>query len=190
MNSDPQAAEVPQILLAVTGASGAIYARRVLARLLAREARVGLTISEQGLRIAREELGEADDPVRAVLGRADERVLYYPHERFDGPFATGSAGWRAVVIVPCSMGAAGRIAAGVSTDLITRAADVALKERRRLVLAVRETPLNLIHLRNLTTLAEAGAIIASLAPGFYQHPQSIDDLVDFMAERIVGLVEA
>ncbi len=174
-----------QILLAVTGASGAIYARRLLARLLEREDAVGLTLSPMGLQVATEELGAADDPVTLILGRPDTRVVYYPRDQFDGPFATGSQPWQAVVVAPCSMGTVGRIAAGISTDLITRAADVALKERRRLLLLPRETPLSLIHLRNLTALAEAGAIILPPAPGFYQHPQTLDDLVEFVVERML-----
>lgn len=178
--------ETPQVLVAVTGATGAIYARRVLARLLDRSDRVGLTLSVQGRGIVDAELGAADDPVTAVLGRPDPRVIVYPYDRFDGPFATGSQPWQAMVVVPCSMGTVGRIAAGVSTDLITRAADVALKERRRLVLVPRETPFNLLHLRHLTALAEAGAVILPPAPGFYQHPQTLDDLVDFVADRILA----
>lgn len=181
-------ADSPHILLAVTGASGACYARRLLARLLETEATVGLTLSVQGWAVAAEELGAADDPVTLLLGHPDPRVVYYPRDTFDGPFATGSQPWRAMVIAPCSMGTVGRIAAGVSHDLITRAADVALKERRRLVLVPRETPFSLIHLRNLTALAEAGAIILPPAPGFYQHPESIDDLIGFVVERIVQQV--
>ncbi|HOS42626.1 MAG TPA: UbiX family flavin prenyltransferase [Armatimonadota bacterium] len=179
----------PTMLLAVTGASGAIYARRLLGRLIEREAPVGLTLSEQGFVVARAELGmQCDDPVEAVLGQRDGRVVYYPHDRFDSPFATGSQPWDAVVIVPCSMGTVGRIAAGVSNDLITRAADVALKERRQLILVPRETPLSLIHLRNLTALAEAGAVILPPSPGFYDQPQTLHDLVDFVAERIMRAV--
>ncbi|HEY3417657.1 MAG TPA: UbiX family flavin prenyltransferase [Armatimonadota bacterium] len=176
----------PQILLAVTGASGAIYARRVLQRLLERETSVGLTLSDMGTQVAAEEMGSAMDPVELILGQPDARVHYYPHDRFDNPFATGSQPWRAMLIVPCSMGTVGRIAAGVSVDLITRAADVALKEGRRLILVPRESPFSLIHLRNLTTLAEAGARIVPPAPGFYGQPKTIDDLVDFVVERILA----
>lgn len=180
--------QTPQILLAVTGASGAIYARRVLARLLEREACVGLTLSVQGEAVARVELGEAADPVSLVLGRPDPRVTLYARDDFYSPFATGSLPWRAVVVCPSSMGTVGRIAAGVSEDLITRAADVALKERRRLILVPRETPYSLLHLRHLTALAEAGAVILPPAPGFYRHPQTLDDLVEFVVERILGQV--
>jgi len=176
----------PRILLAVTGASGAIYARRVLERLLQHEDAVGLTMSPQGEVVASEELGEAADPVTLVLGHADSRVCFYPPDSFSSPFATGSQLWQAVLIVPCSMGTAGRIAVGMSTDLITRAADVALKERRRLILVPRESPFSLIHLRNLTALAEAGAVIVPPAPGFYQHLQTLDDLINFVVDRLLA----
>ncbi len=176
----------PTILLAITGATGAVYARRLLARLLDTEAAVGLALSTQGHAIVRTELGPAEDPVTAVLGHPDPRVHYYPTDDFTSPFATGSESWRAVAIVPCSMGTVGRLAAGVSQDLITRAGDVALKERRRLLLVPRETPLSLIHLRNLTTLAEAGAVILPPSPGFYTHPQTLEDLVDFVVVRILA----
>lgn len=179
----------PKILLAVTGASGAIYARRTLQRIIDRKECVGLTLSEQGLNVACTELGlEGDDPVEVMLGHQNGRVVYYSHDRFDSPFATGSQAWDAMVIVPCSMGTVGRIAAGVSNDLITRAADVALKERRKLILVPRETPFNLIHLRNLTTLAEAGAVILPPTPGFYDQPQTMNDLIDFVVERILQAV--
>lgn len=100
------------------------------------------------------------------------------------PPASGSHDYEGLVIVPCSMGVVGRIASGVSNDLVTRAADVCLKERRKLVLVVRETPFNLVHLRNLTALSEAGAIVLPAAPAFYNKPRSISDLVDFVADRI------
>jgi flavin prenyltransferase len=176
----------PNILVAVTGASGAIYARRVLACLLERGEAVGLTISTNGRHIAQTELGEISDPVCEVLGHPDPRVHYYPVDDYASPFATGSQDWHAVVIVPCSMGALGRIAAGAASDLISRAADVALKERRTLILVPRESPFNLIHLRNLTALAEAGAIVLPPSPAFYQHPSTLDDLVEFVVKRILA----
>jgi 4-hydroxy-3-polyprenylbenzoate decarboxylase len=179
-------AESPQIFLAVSGASGSRYARRVLQRLLDDGIPVGLTLTRQGQTIATEELGPADDPVSLILGHPDPRVIWYANDDFTSPFATGSQPWRAMVVVPCSMGMVGRMAAGIAHDLITRAADVALKERRRLILTPRETPFSLVHLRNLTTLCEAGAVILPPSPGFYQHPSSIDDLVDFVVARIMA----
>jgi 4-hydroxy-3-polyprenylbenzoate decarboxylase len=161
----------------------------MLQKLIDRKETVGLTLSEQGLAVACAELGlNSEDPAEVMLGHQNGWVVYYPHDRFDSPFATGSQPWETMVIVPCSMGTVGRIAAGVSNDLITRAADVALKERRKLILVPRETPLNLIHLRNLTTLAEAGAVILPPSPGFYDQPQTLHDLVDFVVERILQAV--
>lgn len=176
--------EYPQVLLAVTGASGAIYARVLLARLLEAGVAVGLTMSRYGEQVARAELGDAATPVSLLLGHEDTRVIYYPIDDYSGPFASGSFSWKAVAIVPCSLGTAGRIAAGISNDLITRAADVALKEKRTLLLSPRETPLNLIQLRNLTTLAEAGAIIAPPMPAFYEHPQTIEEMVEQTVARL------
>lgn len=176
--------DYPRVLLAVTGASGAIYARVLLARLLKAEVAVGLTMSRYGEQVAREELGEAAAPVSLLLGYEDARVIYYPVDDYHGPFASGSFKWKAVAIVPCSLGTAGRIAAGISNDLITRASDVALKEKRTLLLAPREMPLNVIQLRNLTTLAEAGAIIAPPMPAFYQHPQTIEEMIEQTVERL------
>jgi len=179
----------PRLLLAVTGATGVLYARRTLIRLLERETSVGLVCSTQGYRVACDELAATGDPVQVILGYPNDRVVCYNRDDFSSPFATGSQPWQTMAIIPCSMGTAGRIASGISTDLITRAADVALKERRRLLLVPRETPFNLIHLRNLTILAEAGAIILPPAPGFYHHPHSFDDLVDFVVERILAVLE-
>ena len=178
----------PRVLLSVTGASGAIYARALLSRLLTVEATVGLTMSRYGEQVLREELGVTDSPLALLAGQEVARVIQYPVDDYHGPFASGSFSWKAVVIVPCSLGTVGRIAAGISNDLITRAADVALKEKRCLLLAPRETPLNVIQLRNMTTLAESGAIIAPLMPAFYQHPTTIDEMVEQLAERLFAAI--
>ena len=106
---------------------------------------------------------------------------------FNAPFASGSSQYDTMIIVPCSMGVVGRIASGVSDDLITRAADVILKERRKLIMVVRETPYNLIHLKNMTLLTETGAMIVPASPSFYSHPQTIEALVDTVIERILDL---
>ena len=164
-----------QIVLAVTGASGACYARRFLARAAALEGvAVHVVLTDTAREIWRHELG-CEPPVGL-----DDR-------RFDAPFCSGSAAADAMVILPCSMGMLGRIAAGTADDAIARMADVQLKERRPLIVVPRETPLNLIHLRNMTTLAEAGAVIAPAAPGFYTRPADLDTLVDSFVARILQL---
>ena len=164
-----------QIVLAVTGASGACYARRFLERAAALEGvAVHVVLTDTAREIWRHELG-CEPPVGL-----DDR-------RFDAPFCSGSAAADAMVILPCSMGMLGRIAAGTADDAIARMADVQLKERRPLIVVPRETPLNLIHLRNMTTLAEAGAVIAPAAPGFYARPADLDTLVDSFVARILQL---
>ena len=164
-----------QIVLAVTGASGACYARRFLARAAALESvTVHVVLTDTAREIWRHELG-CEPPVGL-----DDR-------RFDAPFCSGSAAADAMVILPCSMGMLGRIAAGTADDAIARMADVQLKERRPLIVVPRETPLNLIHLRNMTTLAEAGAVIAPAAPGFYTRPADLETLVDSFVARILQL---
>jgi flavin prenyltransferase len=168
-----------KILVAVTGASGAIYAKRLLEALAAArdpELEVSLCFSANGLAVWRHEIGgEPDLPHQHVLADDDLSCA----------FASGSALWPAVVVVPCSVGRVGRIAAGLADDLIARAADVALKERRKLVLVVRETPLSLIHLENLTTVARAGAVVLPAAPSFYSRPGSIEAVVDTVVARVL-----
>jgi len=173
-----------RLMVAVTGASGAIYARSFLGMVWTHYDRIYLTASENSAVLLEQELGvgSIDDlppePVR-------ERIQILDPNDMTAPPASGSHDYEGLVIVPCSMGTAGRIAAGVSTDLVTRAADVCLKEKRKLILVVRETPLSVIHLRNLTELAETGAVIMPAAPGFYGKPGRIQDLVDFICARIM-----
>jgi len=170
-----------KLVVAVGGASGSIYARRLLDALAAMRARdpaaleVGLCFSSAGNEVWQHELGAVPDYPFTRYGLRD----------FRAPFASGSAGWDAMVVIPCSTGGLARIAHGVSEDLIGRAADVMLKERRKLVLVVRETPLSAIHLENMLKLARAGAIILPANPGFYHHPQSPADLVDFVVARVL-----
>jgi 4-hydroxy-3-polyprenylbenzoate decarboxylase len=181
----------PAVVIAVTGGSGCLYAQRLIERALDHFERVFLTISGHAVRVIQEELGLTIDlqqfrPEELLSPGADAaRVRYYHPRDFDAPFASGSAAPEAMAIVPCSMGTLGRIASGCSDDLITRAADVMLKERRKLILVPRETPFGLIPLRNMVTLTEAGAIILPAAPGFYHRPQSVMDLVDFVVFRIL-----
>ncbi len=168
-----------KIIIAVTGASGTIYARRTLDALAAAEGigEIALIVSRNGHDVARHE--------RVELTTADPRVKVYSNDDMFAPPASGSSGYDAMVIVPCSMGSAGRIASGVSQDLIGRAADVMLKERRKLITVVRETPLGTIHLRNLTTLSECGAVVLPASPSFYSHPGTIEELCDTVVQRIL-----
>lgn len=175
--------------MAITGASGSIYAVEFLRAVSAVYDRIYLIVSENAQIVMRNELshGIYDGVLNLdaiCAGGADNIEICSPDD-ICAPPASGSVVTDGMVIVPCSMGTAGRIASGISDDLITRAADVCLKERRKLILAVRETPLNLVHLRNLTALTEAGAIILPASPGFYHKPTTIDDLVAFVVARIM-----
>lgn len=171
-----------KIILAVTGASGAIYARKVAVRLLSlpEVGRIALIYSANG-RTVMEFEGER-------LPSDDSRIKVFDNGDMFAPPASGSAGYDAMVIAPCSVGSAGRIAAGISSSLIERAADVMLKERRPLVLVVREAPLSTLHLRNLAALAECGATILPASPSFYSHPADVEELCDTVAARAVELL--
>ena len=171
-----------KLIVGVTGASGAIYAKVLFDTLL--------QISDQ--------LGEVavlfSDTAKGVwsyeLGNSDYEKLpftFYKKDDFYSPVASGSAGFDSMIIVPCSMGTLGRIASGVSNDLMTRAADVMLKERRKLVLVARETPLSLIHINNMKTVTEAGGIICPAAPSFYSHPKTMEELAATVTNRALSL---
>jgi flavin prenyltransferase len=184
------------IAVAITGASGALYAMRTLAALLAAECDVELVISDYGRRLLRDELGDG----AAVDRLATYLVEQYGEETRKGRFtlhsnrdlgariASGSQSCEAMVVVPCSMKTLAGIAHGLSRNLIERAADVMLKEKRPLVIVPRETPLSLPQLRNLVLCAEAGASVLPAMPAFYQKPQTLDDLGDFMAGKILSLL--
>jgi 4-hydroxy-3-polyprenylbenzoate decarboxylase len=173
------------ITFGVTGASGAPYAVRLLRALNEAATPVRLIVSSYGWRLMAEESGiDGVDALRAATGDWSRVELYDSLDRGATP-ASGSAPSAGMVVCPCSMGTLASIAAGTSRNLVERAADVALKERRPLVLVPRETPLSLIHLENMTRLTRAGATVMPAAPGFYNRPQSIDDLVDFVVARIL-----
>jgi 4-hydroxy-3-polyprenylbenzoate decarboxylase len=172
-----------KIIIAITGASGSIYAKRLLEKLEIINAQFDacdLVFSPTAKEIWKYELGTTPDELSG-------RFTIYEKNNFYAPFASGSARYDTMIIIPCSMGTLGRIASGVSDDLITRAADVMLKEREKLILVIRETPYNLIHLKNMTSLTEAGAIILPATPSFYSLPQTIDDLVDTVVNRVLDL---
>jgi flavin prenyltransferase len=176
-----------RVFLGITGASGAPYAARLLEALGAAGCEVGLTASRAGIEVLATELyGEATLPREEVLERfaaGRDGVTVYEVDDYTSPYASGSAKVDAYVVCPCSMSTVGTLAAGAMANLVHRAASVALKERRKLVLVPRETPLSSIHLRGLATLHEAGAVILFAAPGFYHRPESIGDLVDFVVAR-------
>lgn len=173
------------VTLGITGASGAPYAVRLLRALNDSRTPTRLIISTYGLRLLEEESGISSvDELRAATGDWSRVELYDSLDRGATP-ASGSAPSRGMVICPCSMGTLASIAAGTSRNLVERAADVALKERRALILVPRETPLSLVHLTNMTRLTRAGATVLPAAPGFYHRPQSIDDLVDFVVARVL-----
>jgi 4-hydroxy-3-polyprenylbenzoate decarboxylase len=175
------------VFLGITGASGAPYAARLLEALSAADCEIGVCASSAGVEVVATELyGNAklsrDETLARLLEHAPNATLYEPND-WKAPYASGSAKVDAYVLCPCSMGTLGTIASGAMQNLIHRAASVAIKEERRLVLMPRETPLSAIHLRNMLTLREAGATILFLAPGFYNGAESVGDLVDFVVAR-------
>src|ERR1700735_2515984 len=170
-----------KIVVGITGASGAPYARRLL-RLVAllrarKDVELGVCISQTAPEVWALECG---GDLRESIG-----VPIWGARDYKAPFASGSAGWHAMAVVPCSMGTAARIAHGISDTLLTRAADVMLKERRTLIVVPRETPLGLVHLENLTQLARAGATVLPAMPSFYGKPQTLDDAIDTVVGRIL-----
>jgi 4-hydroxy-3-polyprenylbenzoate decarboxylase len=174
------------ITVALTGASGAPYAVRLLLALNAARVPVRLIVSDTGWRLLDEELGIKDErALRDRTGDWSDVVLYDDRDRGATP-ASGSSPSRGMVICPCSMGTLASIAQGTTRSLIERAADVALKERRTLVLVPRETPYSMIHLENMLRLSRAGAVVLPASPGFYHRPQSIDDLIDFVVGRVLS----
>ncbi len=181
-----------ELLIAVTGASGTIYAERLLRAAAAQDLRLGLVITTEGARVAAQELGWAVDfdslQVSGLPREVEGKVLHFHPDDLSARFASGSSAPDAMVVIPCSMGAVGRIAAGLGNDLVSRAADVCLKERRTLVLVARESPMSIIDLRNLTSLAEAGAVIMPAAPPFYEKPQSLEELADYFVARVLDQI--
>jgi flavin prenyltransferase len=175
------------VFLGITGASGAPYAARLLSALCEAGTEVGVCASESGLKVIATELYGDDTLSREqVLERflaGKEGVSLYSERDYNSPYASGSAKVDGYVICPCSMATAGTIAAGAMANLVHRAASVALKEERKLVLVPRETPLSTIHLENLLRLRNAGATILFAAPGFYNSPQTVDDLIEFIVGR-------
>ena len=172
---------VMKVIVAITGASGGLYARLCLEQLIAAHEveHIALIMSDTASKVLKHE---------GITLPQSEKIVKHANDDMFSAVASGSAKYDAMVIVPASMGSVGRIAAGVSLSLIERAADVMLKERRKLIAVVREAPYSLIHLRNMTTLTEAGAIILPASPSFYSHPQTIDEAALTVVERIITLM--
>lgn len=173
-----------KIVIAVTGASGSVYARQLVDKLLnLREQwnELAIVITDNAKTVWKTELGE--DPFKKYT------VNVYEKGDFNAPFASGSGRFDTMIIIPCSMGTLGRIAAGVSNDLITRAADVMLKERRKLICVVRDTPYNLMHIRNMETVTLAGGIVCPATPSFYSRPQTIEAVAATVVDRVLDLCD-
>ncbi len=174
-----------KIVLSLTGASGAIYAKRLIDKLNSDEIKpqikdVALVFSKNAISVWEHELEDVNiDNLPFKLYNIDD---------YNAPFASGSAQYGTMIICPCSMGTVGRIAHGISDNLITRAADVILKERRKLIIVPRESPFNSIHINNLKILSDAGAVILPAMPSFYSKPQSINELIDTVVYRILDLI--
>lgn len=184
------------ISVAITGASGSIYGLKLTEALLKAGKKVNLLISAPGLTVIAHETGikwsgsedELNMQIRTHF-KAGEELCYFDNANFFAPIASGSAGQNTMVIAPCSMGTLGRIAGGMSSNLIERGADVVLKEKGKLILLPRETPLNDIHLENMLKLSRMGAQIVPAMPGFYHGPQSMDDLVNFVVGKLLDQLQ-
>lgn len=176
----------PPVVLAITGASGAPYAVRLLEVLAGNGVPLWLIVSGHGWRLLKQECGIADaGALQSATGNDWASVIQFSDEDRGAKPASGSQPTAGMVICPCSMGTVSAIAQGSSRSLVERAADVTLKERRKLILVPRETPLSLIHLRNLVQVTEAGAVVIPAAPGFYHRPAKVADLVDFIVQRVL-----
>lgn len=173
--------EKRKIVIAITGASGAIYAELLLKFLSKQEnIEVGVIMSDNAKTVWQHELNNENFN--------DFPFTFYHKNDFNAPFASGSAKYDTMIVIPCSMGTLGRIANGISNDLLTRAADVILKERRKLVLVARETPYNLIHINNMKTVTEAGGMICPATPSFYSQPTTIEAVAKTVVDRVIDLI--
>jgi 4-hydroxy-3-polyprenylbenzoate decarboxylase len=177
-------------VVGITGASGSIYGIRLIQELALRRHRVNVVVTSAGKEVMAEELGVPDFEHLNKLGLsgAEGQIRIWDNDKYEAPFMSGSGAPDAVVIIPCSMGKLAAVANGISGNLIERAADVALKEKRQLILVVRETPLNLIHLENMVKAARSGAQILPAMPAFYHHPKTVDDMVDFVVGKVLNLL--
>jgi 4-hydroxy-3-polyprenylbenzoate decarboxylase len=171
-----------KIAVAITGASGSIYAKLFLQKLDQLKSQIvelSVVMTENAKQVWQTELGDS--------GYSNFNARYFTTKDFTAPFASGSAKYDALIIIPCSMGTLGRIAAGISNDLITRAADVMLKERKKIILVIRDSPYNLIHIKNMEAVTLAGGIICPASPSFYSKPQNLEQLAMTVVDRVIDL---
>lgn len=171
-----------KVVVAITGASGSIYPLRLLSKLLQIQEQwdeIGVVVTNNAKEVWQVETGTAFTP--------ESSFSYYATTDFNAPFASGSGRFDTMIVIPCSMGVLGRIATGISNDLITRAADVILKERRKLICVVRETPYSLVHIRNMEFLTLAGGIVCPATPSYYSNPSSIEAVADTVVDRVLDL---
>ena len=178
-------------VIGITGASGSIYGVRLIEELASRKHHIDIVITHAGKQVMKEELGVQDFEKidRLGLSKIKGNIKIWENDDFEAPFMSGSNAPEAVVIIPCSVGKLSAIATGISSNLLERMADVAIKERKQLILVVRETPLSLIHLENMVKVARAGAQILPAMPAFYHHPKKIDDMVNFIVGKVLNLLK-
>ena len=186
---------IRKIVVGISGASGALYAVTLLKELMVRPLEVHVMITEAGRQVMTHELGEAPDLkpfVEKTFGfcaHPESRLIEHPNDSFFAPPASGSFRHDGMVVVPCSMKSLGEISSGIAGNLLCRSADICLKERRKLVLVTRETPLNRIHLQNMFRVTEAGAVVLPASPAFYFGPRTVQDMVDFITGRILDQLD-
>ncbi len=177
-------------VVGITGASGSIYGIRLIQELGRRKHTVNVVITSAGKQVMKEELGTPvlEEINKPGVSEISSYLKVWENDDFEAPFMSGSNAPEAVILIPCSMGKLASVANGISGNLLERIADVALKERRHLILVVRETPLSLIHLENMVKVTKAGATVLPAMPAFYHHPKTIDDMVNFIVGKVMNLL--
>ena len=178
-----------EYVVGITGASGSIYGIRLVEELAKKNVHVHVVITSAGKKVMAEEIGTSDffDAVKSRHTKKENMTLW-DNDDFTAPFMSGSSAPDAVIVIPCSVGKLDALSNGISTNLLERTADVALKEKKQLILVVRETPFSIIHLENMLRMAKAGAEIMPAMPAFYHHPKTVSDMVDFIVGKVLNLL--
>lgn len=178
-----------EYVVGITGASGSVYGIRLVEELAGNTCHVHVVITSAGKKVMEEEVGTSDFST-IIKGRhaGKENITLWGNDDFTAPFMSGSSAPDAVIVIPCSMGKLAALSNGISQNLLERTADVALKERKQLILVVRETPFSIIHLENMLSVARAGAQILPAIPAFYHHPKTVSDMVDFIVGKVLNLL--